>query len=498
MPTSLRWQLALWYAALLGIILVVISLLAYSFHSASHYDEVDRTLVGAAIHATSQLRADGDGYRLENGVRLPPAEEFASPDVFVRLYDPEGQVLAASIRAMNQLQIDPRLVASSPRIPENGGGFGWLVYPLVNRGHPIQFQDGGFSTVTLPGNGGRVRLYALPLRFEGKIVGYLETGASLAHLDSSMEQMSTLLVASSIIGLLVALFGGWVIAARALRPVSSMATTARAISTSRSFSKRLSPLGRRDELGQLATAFNEMLSNLEEAYRTQQRFVADASHELRAPLTALLGNLELLERVPDLPEAEKAEMVACLRQELGRMSRLVSDLLALAHADAGQRLVIEKPVELDRLLLEVFRDARVLARGQKLYVRELDQLQVVGDPDRLKQLLLILVDNAIKYTPPGGGVSLGMRRSNGWVEIFVEDTGIGISDEDLPHIFERFYRADKARSRELGGSGLGLSIAKWIVEQHAGTISVASVPGRGSRFTVRLPLAEQPGEPSGI
>jgi len=256
-------------------------------------------------------------------------------------------------------------------------------------------------------------------------------------------------------------------------------------------------LERRDELGQLATAFNGMLTSLEEAYRTQQRFVADASHELRAPLTALQGNLELLERAPDLPDAEKAEMVACLRQEIGRMGRLVSDLLALAHADAGQKLVSKKLVELDRLLLEAFRDARGLAKGQRLSVGELDQLQVVGDPDRLKQLLVILMDNALKYTPTGGEVSLGLRRSGGIVELTVKDTGIGISAEDLPHIFERFYRADKARSRDLGGSGLGLSIAKWIVEQHGGSISVSSIPGSGSTFTVCLPAsASAPGRPA--
>ena len=162
------------------------------------------------------------------------------------------------------------------------------------------------------------------------------------------------------------------------------------------------------------------------------------------------------------------------------MSRLVADLLVLAHADAGQKLAIRRPVELDNLLLDVFGDARILAKGQKVSVRELDQVQVMGDPDRLKQLLLILVDNALKYTPSGGEVSLGLRRSNGRVEVFVDDTGIGISSEDQPHIFERFYRADKARSREMGGSGLGLSIAKWIVEQHSGTIAVTSTPARAA------------------
>ncbi len=494
---SLRFRLALWYAALLGVILIVTSLLSYSFHSASHYDEVDRSLVGTAIHASSQLRDAGDGYRLNEGVQLPPVEEFVSPDVWVRLYDAEGRLLSSSANAPRNSPPDPRVVASSPRVPESGGVLGWLVHPLVNVGQPAVYHEGGFVSITDPKGGGRTRIHGMALLSGDQAVAYLETGASLVHLDASMERLGLLLLVTCSLGLLAALFGGWAIAAGALRPVSTMATVARSIASSRGFSRRLSPLERRDELGQLATAFNGMLTSLEEAYRTQQRFVADASHELRAPLTALQGNLELLERAPDLPDAEKAEMVACLRQEIGRMGRLVSDLLALAHADAGQKLVSKKLVELDRLLLEAFRDARGLAKGQRLSVGELDQLQVVGDPDRLKQLLVILMDNALKYTPTGGEVSLGLRRSGGIVELTVKDTGIGISAEDLPHIFERFYRADKARSRDLGGSGLGLSIAKWIVEQHGGSISVSSIPGSGSTFTVCLPAsASAPGRPA--
>ena len=172
------------------------------------------------------------------------------------------------------------------------------------------------------------------------------------------------------------------------------------------------------------------------------------------------------------------------------MNRLVADLLVLARADAGQSLKME-PVELDRLLLDVFREARMLARGRRVSLRELDQLQVEGDRDRLKQLLVILLDNALKYTPEGGEVRLALCAEAGAAAITVSDTGIGIDPEDLPHIFERFYRADKARGRDTGGSGLGLSIAKWIAERHGGQILVDSVPGQGSVFTVRLPISRR-------
>jgi two-component system OmpR family sensor kinase len=238
----------------------------------------------------------------------------------------------------------------------------------------------------------------------------------------------------------------------------------------------------------MAETFNEMLSSLDEAYRTQQRFVADASHELRTPLTAIQGNVGLLERMPQIKDKDRIEALAQLRQESARMSRLVADLLMLARADAGQGLKLTG-VELDRLVMEAFKEARLLARGQKISLTSIDQLQVEGDRDRLKQLLLILMDNAVRYTPEGGEIRMALNQEHGQARVTVQDTGIGISSEDLPHIFERFYRADKARVREAGGAGLGLPIALWIAERHGGTISVESSPGHGCTFTLRLPLA---------
>ena len=169
--------------------------------------------------------------------------------------------------------------------------------------------------------------------------------------------------------------------------------------------------------------------------------------------------------------------------------RLVADLLVLARADAGQSLRMTL-VELDRVLLDVFKQARVMARDRKISIVEMDQLQVEGDQDRLKQLLLILVDNAFRYTPTGGEIRLSLRSEPGAATVIVSDNGIGIEAEDLPHIFERFYRADRARAREGGGTGLGLSIAKWIAENHGGSLSVESQVGRGSTFTLRLPLVQ--------
>jgi len=266
-----------------------------------------------------------------------------------------------------------------------------------------------------------------------------------------------------------------------------MIRTARAITLSRDLSSRIEAPPHRDELGRLAGTFNEMLASLEAASRAQQRFVSDASHELRAPLTAIQGNLELLRRHRAMPETERDEALTEVERESTRLSRLVADLLVLARADAGVSLK-RCPVDLDAVVLEAYKEARHLSQGQALTLDPFEPARVEGDEDRLKQLLLILLDNALKYTAATGHVTLGLHRRETEVEIVVRDTGVGIAPEDVPLVFERFYRADPARSRDPGGTGLGLPIARWIVEQHEGEILLDSQLGQGTTVTVRLPL----------
>lgn len=277
-------------------------------------------------------------------------------------------------------------------------------------------------------------------------------------------------------------------AREALMPISKMIDTARAIALSKGFSRRIQGISRHDELGRLATTFNEMLASLEEAYNVQQRFVADASHELRTPLSIIQGNIELLQRQVALTDAERSEILGDVHSETGRMSRLIGDLLSLARADVGVEIRHDE-VELDTLVMEAARAGRIRAgETHTVKIGPFEPVKTTGDRDRLKQLLLILLDNALTYTPPGGSVTFGLRTEGNQAVLTVTDTGIGIPPADLPHIFDRFYRADKARSRAQGGTGLGLSIAHWIVEQHAGHIDVTSEPGKGSTFSVNLPL----------
>jgi signal transduction histidine kinase len=257
-----------------------------------------------------------------------------------------------------------------------------------------------------------------------------------------------------------------------------------------------------------------MLDALERVTTAQRRFVQDASHEMRAPLTSIKGNLEFLQRARDLPAEERSQVLAEAAAEAGRLSILVSDLLMLARVDAAasggyglheawldeQLRGRREQVALDEVVMEVFRQGRgqlqARRKNLRLSVNGLEPMTVIGDPGQVRQLVYILLDNAIKYTPSGGRVRLAVTRTeDGWAELIVEDSGIGITAEDMPHIFERFYRADQARARD-EGSGLGLAIAEWIVQAHGGTMSVASVPGEGSTFTVRLRAERREGEPT--
>jgi two-component system OmpR family sensor kinase len=269
-----------------------------------------------------------------------------------------------------------------------------------------------------------------------------------------------------------------------------MIATAQANATLRGFGRRVPEPhpGSHDELATLARTFNEMLDALQGAYVAQQRFIADAAHELRAPLTAIRGNVELLERVKDMPAPDREEALADLQRESLRLLGLVEQLLQLARSDAGLRVEF-RPVEFDAVLLQAIADMRSLPGASRLELNALVPVTVMGDADRLRQLATILLDNAQKYTPLDGRIHVWLFLEGADVILRVEDTGVGIAPEDLAHVFERFYRADPARTRDPGGSGLGLAIAQSIAEQHRGAIQIESRPGVGTTVSVRLPVA---------
>ncbi len=330
-------------------------------------------------------------------------------------------------------------------------------------------------------------MYVVPMMRGTQVLAAL---IPLNHIDASGRRLRSPHGSHGRVGGPNDIRPGWLLARRALSPVSVLTVTAAGIAQSRTFSRRV-PVPREgggDELGRLAATFNEMLASLDDAYQAQARFLSAASHELRAPLTVIQANLELLhDRGDRLTPPDRDRAVREAYVETMRLSRLVADLLSLARADAGVPLRRREPVELDRVLLNVIGEARHFARGQRFEITEVAPMTIMGDPDRLKQLVLNLVDNAIKYTQPNGRVSVALRRTGEFAEVVIRDTGIGIAADELPHVFERFYRADTARSRDPGGTGLGLPIARWIVEQHGGTMELGTTPGHGTIALVRLP-----------
>jgi signal transduction histidine kinase len=279
----------------------------------------------------------------------------------------------------------------------------------------------------------------------------------------------------------------WFFTGQALAPLVSITDSALHISNTDDLSLRIPQHGSvKDEIGQMVAAFNATLGRLEQLFNSQQRFLADVSHELRTPLTVIKGNVSLMRHVKQVDE----ESLDSIEDEADRLTRLVGDLLLEAQAESGKLPLHFAPVELDTLLLEVFKEMRILARERvQLKLTEIDQIMINGDRDRLKQVLINLISNAIKYTPQGGFVYLSLGKSKDNARLIVRDNGQGIPTEDLPHIFERFYRAEKSRTRsKVGGFGLGLSIAYWIVNHHGGQIEVDSAEGKGTTFCIYLPL----------
>lgn len=472
---SLRLRLALWSAALSGLVLLVVGTLGYVVHSRGQYDGLDQALVSSVSHAvaeTALMDMDAQPYL---------AQGSGGFTVVLRLFGADGVLREDTPNGALAPPLDPRAVLAAPA----GPAYDWLagLAPLAPAEAPA---TGAFGTFVAEGE--RWRVFVQPLRraSDDALIGYIEAISPLGQIDAGVATFRLTLLGLGVVGLVVSLLAGMAVAGQALQPVTQMVHTAQSITGSRDLSQRIPEPRQADELGTLATTFNTMLGSIEQAYLAQQRFVSDASHELRAPLTAIQANLELVRRRPDLPTAERIEALDEAGREADRLGRLVADLLALARADAGAELRRD-PVDLDAVVLDSFQTARALANGRTLQLDPFEPTRTCGDEDRLRQVVLILLDNALKYTPPGGTVTLGLQQRGERVEIFVRDTGVGIALDDLPHVFERFYRADPARGRDPGGTGLGLAIARWIVEQHQGTIGIESAPGQGTQVAVYLP-----------
>jgi heavy metal sensor kinase len=472
---SIRLRLTLWYTFILTALLVVIGVTVVSTFAATLQADVDRTLDETAVQVISASSAVPDPRLLPSiRVNIPvEANVFQAPGLYLLVVDLNGQVLRRS-QSMGDYNtpLDAAGIISDTTRP---------IDELRTR-REVTIGTGHLRVLTYP--------IVAPT---DELIGYLQVGVSLNANDEALAQLIRILFFVGAGGVILAAIGGALLARQALRPIAAMTETALSITDAGDLSRRISEPNTHDEVDRLAGTFNRMLGRLEHLFRAQRRFTADVSHELRTPLTTIRGNLDLMRRTRVCDDAS----LDAMQSEAERMTRLVGDLLLLAQTDSGQPLRRE-PVSLDTLMLEVYRQIKVIADGVLVRIGDEDRVTVIGDPDRLKQVILNLADNAIRYTPSGQQVTLSLKRVNDWAQLSVSDTGPGIAAEHLEHIFERFYRVDKSRSRHDAdardgsgsGSGLGLSIVKSITESHGGRVEVQSRIGHGATFTVYLPVSD--------
>jgi heavy metal sensor kinase len=456
---SVRLRLTLWYVLLLAMILAAFSAGIYLTLRHNLYANLDNSLESRTNDLLPLVRYQGTSPTLSESITAN------SPDLgeqFVRVYDTSGQLTFDDSGEAGAVPVDREAVQSA--------------------------LAGGTHTRGISVGGEPFRVRIVPIEQNGRLAGALEVGRAAGDASDTLSTLLLILGIAYPVTLAVASLGGIFLAGRALSPIDRLTRLARRISAE-DLSQRLDLRLPDDEVGRLARTFDEMIARLEDAFQRQRQFTADASHELRTPLTAIKGQAEVALSRPREAAAYR-EVLQTVNDEVDRLIRMVGSLLTLARADAGQIPIACEPVSLGDLVGAAAEQVRPMAekRGLELHVAPDRSVLLQADEDLLLQLLLNLLDNAIKYTPAGGEVTVGWNQRGDQVALWVHDTGVGIDPEHLPHIFDRFYRADKARSRAEGGAGLGLSISRWIAGAHGGSISVESAPGKGATFTVKLPL----------
>jgi len=345
-----------------------------------------------------------------------------------------------------------------------------------------------FETVKVPGRRTPFRVVSFRVSIDGKMDYILQIGTRMPRTRKTLRNFRHNLLTAIPIVLFLGSIGGWFLARRSLSPIAHITETARRITAS-SLGERLKPRKTGDELDHLITTLNEMISRLEDSFKRISQFTADASHELRTPISSMKGEAELLLSKPR-PIQEYQGVLANHIEKLDFIMRMINDLILLSKFDSNEAGLEMVQVKLNDLLVNLWELFRVLGdqKGVKFTLEDIEEANVLGDRTRLQRLFTNLIDNAIKFTPSGGHVDLSLKRDGVFVRVFVRDTGIGIPEEELERIFERFYRVDKSRARESGGTGLGLSICQWIARAHHGKIEVKSELGKGAEFIVSLPL----------
>ena len=444
----LRLRLALFGATVVALTLVLFGTLLYALLAHGATTNQDDALRSRAREAAASLNSGSD---LAPRTPVAPANLANSTDVFVEVFDRTWTVIYSTA----QLNGSPPMPSARFRVTS------------------AEVQGGYFTTEQ------SLRLYGLP--FNG---GYVVSGQSTRVVQSNLSGIVGFLVISGVPTLIAALAASWLVAGRALKPLKDVAGTADEIGRARDFGRRIPARRSRDEVALLSTSFNRMLEQLQDSFESQRRFVADASHELRTPLTTIQGNAGLLARGPEVSDEVRRAAAADISAETSRMTRLVDRMLTLARADSGLKLGLA-PLELEPVVLEVCRQAQTVHPDREL-LTVANSATIAGDEDAIRQLIWILLDNALRHAR--SRVTVTLSTEGEWARLTVADDGPGIDASEREKVFERFYRSDRARSGQ--GAGLGLSIARWIVEQHHGRILAGEgQEGGGAAIYVDLPVA---------
>lgn len=460
----MRVKLTLYYLALLTAVLVFFGVAIYTYLARSLVTIIDDSLASTAQSIERRMRVEEiseESYPPEQSEQM-----LVAPQV-VQILSEDGTITDEPIPdKTHQLQVNAAELRA------------------------IQDDQVHFATVKLS-TGEQIRVALQRMRDHDGQIFFIRVGQSLSPLQKARWQLVILLAIAGPVALLLGSYGGLLLANQALNPVDRLTRAAEEIEAG-DLSKRVQVPPKMDELGRLAATFNRMIARLQAAFERQRQFTADASHELRTPLAVMRGDIEIALRRERKPEDYRSVLTSNL-EEIIRLSRLVEDLLMLARADAGQAILQREPMDLDELCAQMIEYLAPLAeeKEQRLLYRapETKPLNVNADAQRIKQMLLNLLDNALKYTPTAGTITLTLTAKDQEAVLSVADTGRGIPEEDLPHIFDRFFRHSRSTSdKTVQGFGLGLSIVRWIVHSHGGKISAESVLGKGTKFTVRLPL----------
>ena len=470
----IRWRLTIFNALVIGGILLAFGCALFFLLRQTLLSSVADTARKGAFTAAKEINSE-EGLDEENGrlVIDDGLERGLTHDgVFIVVRDGRGSIIAESVNSPNSGRVKDELWR---RVLETGK-------PEQGR---LTFGEEGLAYV-----------YARPVSPPEQAARIVEAGKYYESTQENIERIAFVLASGVTVAFLLSVVGAYLLARRALSPVSAVVAAAHRIREG-DLSKRLPVPHSKDEIGDLAATINDMLAHLEvtlarleETLDRQRRFVADASHELRTPLTSIHSYAQMLEEWALRDPQIGPESVAAIKRESERMKGLIENLLELARGDEGMKLNL-KENDLTEVVEEAAESARASVNGKVLIERPTPQQEPVSavfDRERLRQAISILLDNAVKYSPEGGRVTIRIVEEDGSVRVEVADTGIGIPEDQIPHVFERFYRAEEARSTE--GLGLGLSIARQIAEDHRGSIEVRSKPGEGSTFIIRIPRSK--------